>query len=81
MGSELLWEELIGKFTCLLESVDFIRDFKVYPPIEGKTQYIILVNYFLWNDAEFETDVFLTIKGCAQVEVPKIGGGEFCIGL
>ena len=39
----------------------------------GKIEDPIFINEFLWDDAEFDADLFFAIQGGDQVEVSKIG--------
>jgi hypothetical protein len=53
MSSETLNEEIVGKFTGLLETIDSFGDFKVYPAVVDVLHEVIFVNVFLGNDVEF----------------------------
>lgn len=64
MRSESLDKEIIGKFTSLLETVDSLGDFEVYPAVVDVLHEVVFVNVFLWNDVEFYSRIFFSIKWC-----------------
>jgi len=49
VGGELFREEIVGELSCLLQSINTLINFKVYPTIFFVFGEVVLIDEFLWD--------------------------------
>ena len=59
----MLLEALVGDDASLWQAVQSFSNFDVDPTVVNKRKKIILVDDFLWNDADWELHVLVAIHG------------------
>ncbi len=72
MGGESFCEEIVCELTCLLQSINSIINFKVYPSVVFVVSEIVFIDEFLWDVRDFDAYVFWAVERCAEEEVGDV---------
>jgi hypothetical protein len=74
-------EEVVGKDTCLGETVHTTAHFKVDPGVVGNLIELVLVAGFLGDVRKLDADVLWPVKRGVEIEVLEVHGGKPSITL